>query len=247
MLSLHDEARMHKQITVSCVAMLALVAGCKNNKALPASEAASRPVEVRPVLGAGDELEIKFYYAPELNIQQKVRPDGMISLQLVGDVQAAGLTPTELDAKLQELYASQLKTPEVAIIVRGQSSRRVYVAGEVARPGVIDMPASLNVWEAIITAGGFNMRNADRQQIVVVRTSPDGKRQGYLVNLENEMLGAAAEPFALAPMDIVYVPRETIVDVGDWVDKNINKVVPSPFVYTVQTGNTRIGVDASGR
>ncbi|MFT3786347.1 MAG: polysaccharide biosynthesis/export family protein [Tepidisphaeraceae bacterium] len=217
-------------------------AGCSSNsKAKPASEAPPA-VAANPTLGAGDELEIKFYYAPELNVQQKVRPDGMISLQLVGDVPAAGLTPAQLTDNLKKAYASQLRVPELAVIVRGQYSRRVYVAGEVARPGLVDMPANLSLWEAVILSGGFVQRNADKSQVIVVRTSPDGKRQGYAVDVRDEVKGAATTPFMLQPMDIVYVPRESIVDVGDWIDKNINSIVPKTgFLYTVNSGNATYG------
>jgi polysaccharide biosynthesis/export protein len=230
-------------------AMVSLSAtpGCQRpaHLAKPASEAPAATARAG-TLGAGDEVEIKFYYAPELNVQQKVRPDGMISMQLIGDVKAAGLTPAELDEQLQKAYAGQLRFPEVAVIVRGQYSRRVYVSGEVQRPGVIDMPADLSLWEAVILAGGFNMRNADRTQVLILRHLPDGTRQGYSVDMKDQMAGAGHKPFELQPMDIVYVPRENVVDVADWIDKNINQLIPQTgFVYTVRTGNTTIGVDTS--
>jgi protein involved in polysaccharide export with SLBB domain len=222
--------------------------GCQRpaHLAKPASEAPMATTRAAAALGPGDEVEIKFYYAPELNVQQKVRPDGMISMQLIGDVKAAGLTPAELDDTLQKAYATQLRFPEVAVIVRGQYSRRVYVSGEVQRPGPIDMPADLSLWEAVILAGGFNMRNADRTQVIVVRHLPDGTRQGYAVDMKDQMAGAGHKPFELQPMDIVYVPRESVVDLGEWIDKNINDLIPKTgFVYTVRTGNTTVGYDGA--
>ena len=154
------------------VAML----GCESrSRALPADKAS--PVSALPDarLGAGDELEIKFYYAPELNIQQRIRPDGKISLQLVGDVDAAGVTPAQLDETLQSAYAKHLKYPELSIIVRGMYSRRVLVTGEVIRPGPMEMPSQMSLMEAIGNSGGFNFVSANIKQVIVSRDIGDGK------------------------------------------------------------------------
>ncbi len=85
----------------------------------------------------GDLLDIKFFYNPELNEQVTVRPDGRISLMLATEVMAAGVTPGELTEQLRKKYATVIKTPEIAVIVRSFNAQRVYVDGEVGRPGVV--------------------------------------------------------------------------------------------------------------
>jgi polysaccharide biosynthesis/export protein len=234
-------------IPLSAGVAVLLSSGCSSTKARPASEAPPI-VPVNPVIGLGDELEIKFYYSPELNLQQRVRPDGMISVQLVGDVLAVGLTPQQLDTQLQELYAKHLKYPEIAVIVRGSYSRRVLVGGEVARPGPIDMPANLSAFEAVLLAGGFNLVTADTMRVVVLRDDGTGRRVGYAVNMKDTLKGATESPFMLQPTDIVYVPRTGVVDVNQAIQQYVNNNVPNlGFQMTQQTPYGSYGVDMSGR
>lgn len=249
----HDMKNLRKWILASavCVCGSVLMMGCEGkSKALPADKAP--PVAALPPakLGAGDELEIKFYYAPELNVQQRIRSDGKITLQLVGDVDAAGKTPAQLDEELQGAFAKHLKYPELSIIVRGMYSRRVLVTGEVLRPGPMDMPGQLTLMEAIGYSGGFNLVTANIKQVIVSRDVGDGsgKRQGYVVNMKDEYAGAATTPFMLQPTDIVIVPRTAVVEVNQFMQQYINNNVPDAGVfYTKPTGGgSSITVDTRG-
>jgi len=216
--------------------------GCSSTKARPAAEAPP-PAPLRAVLGAGDEVELRFYYAAELNVQQQVRPDGKLSLQLVGDVDAAGLTPSDLDARLEGLYAQHLKYPEVSVIVRGSHAQRVTVGGEVARPGAIEMPAKLTLLEAILLSGGFDLKSADVRRVVVLRTdATTGRRVGYAVDLRDEMRGAATDPFVLQPTDLVYVPRTAIVDLNQYVSQRLGLILPEGLIYSRSLGDGSISV-----
>ena len=94
--------------------------------------------EVR--LSPGDVLEIRFFYTPELNVEQTIRPDGKIMLQLVGDVEAQGKTPNELKEHLNVLYQEHLGKLDITVIVLTFSNRRVFVGGQVETPGGIPMP-----------------------------------------------------------------------------------------------------------
>ena len=87
----------------------------------------------------GDALDIKFFYHPELNESVMVRPDGRISLQLVHEVQASGLTPEQLRQNLRKKYEPQISQPEIAVIVRSFTAQKVYVDGEVAKPGLVPL------------------------------------------------------------------------------------------------------------
>jgi polysaccharide biosynthesis/export protein len=239
--------RGYRMIVAAAVGLAGVMSagGCSSTKARPAAEAPPANAG-NPVIGLGDELEVKFYYSPELNLQQKVRPDGMISLQLVGDVQAAGLTPTQLDATLQQLYSKHLKFPEIAIIVRGSYARRVLVGGEVNRPGVIDMPSTMSVLEAVLMSGGFNMNFANVGQVIVMRDDGTGRRVGYAINLKDTIKGAAETPFMLQPQDIVYVPRTPVTDVNQFMQQYITNNIPAlGFQMTQQTPYGSYGVDLS--
>lgn len=222
-----------------------VAAGCNKTKALPARDAlpATRPATV---LGPGDELELRFYYAPELNTTQRVRADGRVSLQLVGDVSVRGLSPSELTTRIEGLYADQLKYPELSLIVRNSYSQRVLIGGEVARTGSLEMPAQLSVLEAIMLAGGFNLRTANVKQVIVMRKDPtdETKRTGYAVDLAGAIAGAPTEAFMLAAGDIVFVPRTTIVNVNQFVSQYISGVIPDVgVVYNRPLGDGNITLD----
>lgn len=202
------------------------------------TEATTSP---RVALKSGDEVELKFYYTPELDITQTVRPDGKISLQLIGEIFVQGKSPSELREELLKLYMPYLKKPEIAVIVRSLLNRRVYVGGQVLTPGVIEMPGEIDVLEAVMEAGGFILPEAEVKNVVVIRHR-DGQRYAYSVNLEPILKGDASQPFYLQPQDIVYVPRTKITKVGQWVDQHINKLMPDiGFYFTRTYGRTTVG------
>jgi protein involved in polysaccharide export with SLBB domain len=187
-------------------------------------EMASEPAP-RLILRPGDLLDIRFYYAPELNDTQTVLPDGKITLQLIGEVQAEGKTPAELRAELVNFYAAQLKRPEVAVIVRSWADRRVYVGGDVLKPGLIYIPRPTTALEAIMEAGGFDYRRAEVSNVVIIRHK-DGKRYGCSLDFRAALAGKEFQDFYLEPRDIVYVPRTKISQVNLWIDQHINQMIP---------------------
>ncbi len=112
----------------------------------------------------GDALDIKFFYHPELNESVIVRPDGRISLQLVHEVQASGLTPEQLRNSLQNRYGSQISQPEIAVIVRSFTAQKVYVDGEVAKPGLVPLAGQMTVLQSIASAGGLKDTARDQRR-----------------------------------------------------------------------------------
>jgi protein involved in polysaccharide export with SLBB domain len=176
-----------------------------------------------------------------------VRPDGKIALQLVGEVEAEGITPAGLRNELLRLYAPYLKDPEIAVIVRSLFNRRVFVGGQVMTPSIVEMPGKLTVLEAVMQAGGFDMREAEVRNVVVIRHK-EGQRYGYSLNLKSALTGGETQPFFLEPQDVVYVPRTEIAKVGQWVDQHINKLIPrTGFTYSRSVGKSTIGIDTSSR
>jgi polysaccharide export outer membrane protein len=198
-------------------------------------------------LAPGDVVNIKFYYAPDLNeLAQTVRPDGKITLQLVGDVDVEGKTPAEVSDELHTLFAPHLKNPEAAVIVQALVNRRVWVGGQVYAGGMFEMPGRMTVLDAVMQAGGFITETAKVSNVVVIRHK-NGLRYGASVDLRPALAGEPHEPFFLEPCDIVYVPQTTIAEVGQWIDTHINRIIPIGFTYGYQISNRAfIGIDTGG-
>jgi len=109
-------------------------------------------------------------------------------------------------------------------------------------PGIVEMPGKLTVLEAIMQAGGFDMREAEVRNVVVIRHR-DAQRYGYSLNLKPALTGDETQSFFLEPQDIVYVPRTEIAKVNQWVDQNINKIIPDTgFIFRRTHGRTTIGM-----
>lgn len=152
-------------------------------------------------LEPGDEIEVQFLYWPELDDTQQIRRDGRISLQLVENVQAAGLTPEELSQKLEDLHKDKLKDPVIKVILRERAARQVMVGGEVEQPGAIELAGSMTPLEAIMAAGGFKRLSADISKVVVFR-----QREGRRLATRVDLMNPDQEPFFLKPNDVIYVP-----------------------------------------
>ena len=120
-------------------------------------------------------LDVSAPSAPELNRTVTVQPDGRISLPLVGMVMAADRTVPDLAQTLTNIYAGQLVRPEIDVDVKAASPLRVFVGGEVGKPGVYDMPGDINALQAVILAGGFTP-NAKPSQVVIIRRGPAAER-----------------------------------------------------------------------
>jgi polysaccharide export outer membrane protein len=156
-------------------------------------------------LGPGDTIEIRLFYSPELNKLQIIRPDGKILMQLIGEVTAAGKTPGELTRDLTARYKKYFAQLDVAVFVESYANRTVYVGGEVAAPGEIELFRQLTLLEAVMRAGGINSTTGSYRNVVVLRLQ-ENRYVRYEVNLEEVLLGREKEPFYLLPLDIVYVP-----------------------------------------
>jgi polysaccharide export outer membrane protein len=217
--------------------LLFVAIGCRTVTA-PAPSLSEMKQESAPmvILKAGDTVEIKFAYANQFNESQVVRPDGVIELLLVGQVYVQGKTPSELREELVTLYKPHLKHPELAVMVRSLYERRIYVGGEVNKPGLMEMPGEMTLLEAIMQAGGFNLEKAEVQNIVVARVT-DGKQYGYGFDLKDALAGKEVQPFYLKPRDIVYVPRTSIVDANQWISQYLYKLIPPVALGFYMNGN----------
>ena len=214
---------------------------------LPSSTLEPSEILLKP----GDEIEVKYRYWPELDETQTIRTDGNISLQLVDDVKAAGLTPAQLDDRLTKLYEGKIKDPVITVIVSTSIDRRVYVSGEVLSPGVIPYNDRLTVLEAIMTAGGFDVQSAELSNVLVIRHKDD-KRYIASLDIENIFKKNESESHYLAKNDIVFVPRTRVVELNQWLDQHITQLIPNTPIqatFTKTNLNTghQIGLRSGGR
>jgi len=178
----------------------------------------------------GDEIEVTVFSAPELSRTVTVAPDGRIALPMLPPVQAADMTAADLREALVAAYAPHLRMPELSVTPRGYGSRQVFVGGEVARPGIYEMPANIDAFQAVALAGGF-LPSARRSDVLVlsraggqstvaeIDLSPRAMRQGF----------PNAAP--LQRYDVVYVPRSAISQVNVFMQQYVRDALPIQFSF----------------
>ncbi len=156
------------------------------------------------VIGADDALHISVWKEPDLTNTLPVRPDGKISMPLLNDVQAAGLTPMQLADSLTEKLKKYLADPRVTVVVTQMNSQRVYVLGEVLHSGAIPLLPNMTVLQALATAGFTQFANT--KNIYVLRIT-NGKQQKMPFNYKQAMKGdTVAQNISLKPGDTIVVP-----------------------------------------
>jgi len=173
-----------------------------------------------------DQLEFKFFYHPELNEHATIRPDGRITLQLVGEIMAKGQTARQLDETLTKMYKEHIKDPEVAVLVRHINASRVYVGGEVAIPKVLTINGRLTGLQAIMEAGGF-LTSSENRMVVILRDQGKQKPLFIVSNMQKHVSTPGdANDVELQHGDIVFVPRSKISNANLAVEQYINKILP---------------------
>lgn len=189
--------------------------------------AAAEEAEYR--LAPGDVLAIKFYYDSNLNDRVTIRPDGKISLQLLDDITAAGLTSGQLDGLLTQRYSRFFKKPELTVTVEKFSRQRVYVGGEVKAPQVLELVDGMTVAQAIFQAGGA-LETANLSSILVLRDSGEDSRLRVLkLNVAKDLQGGGSQSLdeiRLQPCDVIYVPKTFIARADLFVSQYINQIIP---------------------
>jgi polysaccharide export outer membrane protein len=184
-----------------------LAGGCQTPPAPPASVSEAPVSDFK--LREGDVITVSFPAAANLDAPaQTIRQDGKITLAVVGEVTAAGLTPAELQTKLLGLYADQLQSKEVMVTLVS-SAFSVYVDGAALRPGKVTSDHPLTVMEAILEAGGFDYGRADTKRVVVMRHTYRSTKYDYItLNLQSVIDGKQRDLFYLTPGDIVHIPEK---------------------------------------
>ena len=170
-----------------------------------ASAAQAAAADPSYIIGADDVLDISVWKEPDVSRSVPVRPDGKISLPLVSDVQAAGLTPTQLAADLTTRLKKFLNDPQVTVVVTAINSRRIYIVGEVARPGAFPLLPNMTVLQALADAGGFTTF-ANTKKIHILRMI-NGKQTEFPFEYREVLEGnKTSENITLLPGDEIVVP-----------------------------------------
>jgi polysaccharide biosynthesis/export protein len=158
------------------------------------------------VIGPSDILAINVWKEPDISRSVPVRSDGKISLPLVGELQAGGQTPKQLEQDITKKLASYISEPEVTVMVQETKSQRVNILGQVARPGAYQLTSSMTVLDAIATAGGFK-DFAKQKNIYILRQKADGTQVRLPFNYKDVIKGKNVEQnIKLEARDTVVIP-----------------------------------------
>jgi polysaccharide export outer membrane protein len=180
----------------------------------PAQPAPAQPAVIRPadmaipgnyVIGADDVLEIVYWRDKEMSTDARVRPDGRIALPLINEVVAAGLTPEELQKKITEESKKYIEDASITVVVKEINSLKVFITGQVGKPGPYSLTSAMTVIQLVAVAGGLN-EYADAKNIMIMRK--DGNKQISLkFNYREVAAGKKLQQnIELKPGDTVVVP-----------------------------------------
>jgi polysaccharide export outer membrane protein len=157
------------------------------------------------VIGTDDVLQVVFWKDKDMSAEARVRPDGRIALPLINEVQAAGLTPEELQKKITEESKKYMEDASITIVVREINSRRVFIVGEVAKAGPYALTSSMTVMQLISVAGGLR-DYANSKNITIMRTT-GGRQVSLKFNYKDVASGKNLQQnIELQPGDTVVVP-----------------------------------------
>jgi polysaccharide export outer membrane protein len=164
------------------------------------------PVDPSFVIGPEDVLGILFWREADVSGDVTVRPDGRVTLPLIGDITAAGVTPSALRDQIQAAFAKYLTDPNVTVVVRQINSRKVYITGEVIRPGAYPLTGPRTVMQLISLAGGVT-QFAKSDSISILRPE-QGKTRAFVFNYQDVAQGRNVQQnIQLQPGDTIVVPE----------------------------------------
>ena len=176
--------------------------GATTTLAPPRSNSMALSAEYR--IGPYDTLQVTVWKETQLSGVFPVRPDGKISLVLLGDVSAAGVTPMELSATLTEMLKKYIQDPLVTVTVTAVNSQKVYVVGEVQKVGAIDLTPNMTPLEAIAAAGGLNTYSSGKHAYIL-RGEP-GKQKKIPFDYKKALKGQPSQAIVLVTGDTVVIP-----------------------------------------
>ena len=217
-----------------------LLTGCASNEAKgPATFLMPAPPQDQKeyVLQVGDSIDVTYYYHPDNNqANLLVRPDGKVYLPLIGEVQAAGLTAPQVAEEIIKRSSGSLRDPKVGVNVRTLNPTRVFVGGEVAKPGFVTYTPGLTAVQAVMQVGGWK-DTADLQEVVLLQKINEGSNEyrPSKINLGKVVeLGDTKADIILGPSDVLVFPKTGIAKANVWMLQYVINMIPirisaSPF------------------
>ncbi len=181
------------------------------------------------ILAAGDKISINVWRNDSLNRTVKLDPAGFISLPLVGDIQAEGMTIPQLRKQITDNLKKYIKSPHVDVNLEEIASQQVYVLGEVRSPGPLVVDAPMSIWEALARVGGFT-NDANKTNVMIVRDE-NGKTRvlGVKMNLANLHEGSKIDNgIYLKNHDILYIPEKNLSTVERFMTRLTS--ILEPFI-----------------
>jgi polysaccharide biosynthesis/export protein PslD len=185
-----------------------------------------------------DLITIKFTYHPEQDPKTPVtiRPDGNITLDGIGVVRAAGLTPEELGHEIAAKSSKRLRNPEVLVTLTQFAQRKIYVGGQVNSPGVINFQGELTPLQAVLDRGGFT-DNAQKDSIILIRNTGGPEPIIGRINVIQGLEDGIPEKITLVTNDILYVPMSGIARADLWVRQHLRDIIPGEIIgYGIWAG-----------
>ena len=209
-----------------------LLTGCASNEAKgPATFLMPAPPQDQKeyVLQVGDSIDVTYYYHPDNNqANLLVRPDGKIYLPLIGEVQAAGLTAPQVAEEIIKRSSTSLRDPKVAVNVRTLNPTRVFVGGEVFKPGFVVYTPGLTAVQAVMQVGGWK-DTADLQEVVLLQKINEGSNEyrPSKINLGKVVeLGDVKADIVLGPSDVLVFPKTGIARANLWMQQYVINMIP---------------------
>jgi polysaccharide export outer membrane protein len=172
--------------------------------AKPAAPDVAKAAADSYVIGASDVLAVSVFKEPTLSSSVLVRPDGMISMPLVGDVLASGKTPLQLADEITAKLKKYVQNPNVTVILNSMNSKKIYLMGEIGHTGPIEMTPGMTLLQAIATGGGLNPY-ANAKKIYILRVE-GGKQKKIPVQYKQALKGDLSLNLILNPGDTIVVP-----------------------------------------
>lgn len=204
------------------LAILFLVSGCSDNKALQARLLRIRKPLIRTDdyrVGPRDVIQVEVRGQPDLSRATMLRPDGKVTLNLLGDVYVSAMTPTEIDEVLTRRYKEYIVGADVTVSVVAFNSKKIFVFGAVPREGEIPYRGEMTILELMAQVGGVLPRS-EPKAITITRAVPNEHRTKiYQVNLDKIIIeGRTEQNIYLQPNDIVHVPLNGFARIGFALD-----------------------------
>ena len=201
---------MRKVSILVQILLLVLLGACSSSKSVAPPPVSDTQVLSEYLIGVGDALQISVWRNPELSLSVPVRPDGKVSMPLIGDIMAANLTATQLSANIVKSLSGYVKSPQVTVIVANPSSsdfqRRVRITGAVRSPQSIPYREGMTVLDLVLLAGGPNEFASSNKAKLYRKVN--GELNVYSVKLDDLInKGKVDTNYALQPSDIVTVPE----------------------------------------